>query len=172
MTDSRPKSRKPEKDRLARPGATPTSTASTKYVATDYATNPKAPVGQWCCAPTSTLGPFPAKPTANTESPNYCGQCVSYVKVLCPTMPATTQWSPGDLVKTSTTIAEGTVIANFDSANKYMGHAAIYVSKDSAGINVYDQWVSGAGKAIGPRKLTYGGAGSSNNGDLFYVVTS
>lgn len=171
MTDKKSDSKTDGRTPSSAPAAN-VSAATRTYISTDYATNPKAPVNQWCCAPTSNLGPFTTEPTENTESPHYCGQCVSYVKVLCPTLPQTSAWVPGDLVKTSTTIAGGTIIANFDSTKKYMGHAAVYVSKDSTGINVYDQWVTGTGKAVGPRKIRYGGTGSSNNGDLFYAVTS
>ena len=49
---------------------------------------------------------------------------------------------------------------------------AIYVSQDQEGITVYDQWITGSGKAIGQRKLRFGANGVSNNGDGFYVVES
>ena len=173
MTDRKPKAPKADSGRPPGVPAAPVTAAVRKrYVAKDYATHPKAPVGKWVCAPTSELGPFKDEPTDNTEAPHYCGQCVSYVRVLCPTLPQTTRWVPGDLAKTSTDIEEGTIIATFDSANRYMGHAAVYVSRDEKGLNVYDQWVTGKGKAIGPRPLRYGAPGSSNNGDLFYIVTS
>src|SRR5262249_36861795 len=52
------------------------------YIAANYATSPKAPIGKWVCAPTSKLAPFSDVPgDAQTRAPDFCGQCVSYVKV-------------------------------------------------------------------------------------------
>ena len=59
------------------------------YIATNYMTNAKAPVGKWACAPTSSLGPFDAAPTDHKSSPDYCGQCVSFAKQACPALPDT-----------------------------------------------------------------------------------
>lgn len=126
---------------------------------------------QWVCTRTSRLGPYNARPPAKQQSdPDYCGQCVSYVTTVCSTIPVGTgKWKKGALVKGNTTIAKGTAIATFvDSV--YSGHAAIYESQDEKGIHVYDQWVSGAGKAIGPRLIRWNGKGVSNNGAGFYVV--
>jgi hypothetical protein len=65
----------------------------------------------------------------------------------------------------------GTVIATFNAAGTYEGHAAIYVSQTSDGVNVYDQYVTPPSpKAVGPRTLRWGAPGNSNNGDKFYVV--
>lgn len=142
------------------------------YISSNYATNPKAPVGQWTCAPTSNLGPFTQAPTGDdTKGTDLCGQCVSYVKKVCPTLPATSSWKKGALVKNNTSIAAGTVIATFNAVGKYQGHAAIYVSQSVAGITVYDQWITPPNpKAIGSRLLRWGAQGNSNNGDNFYVV--
>jgi len=48
-------------------------------------------------------------------------------------------------------------------------HAAIYLSHDSQGIRVWDQWL---GQPVHERVIHYhGGSGSpSNDGDKFYVV--
>jgi len=142
------------------------------YVSSNYATNANAPVGKWVCTRTSSLGPYAAHPAADERhDPDYCGQCVSYVTTVCPTIPVNTgSWSKGVPVKGNTTIAAGTAIATFNASGTYVGHAAIYVSQDKVGIQVYDQWITGAGKAVGPRTLRWGGAGVSNNGDGFHVV--
>lgn len=142
------------------------------YVATNYKTHPKAPVGQWVCSPTVTLGPFSTAPTDKAAGPNYCGQCVSYVKTVCPTLPATGSWVKGDAVKDNKDILPGTVIATFDDKGKYLGHAAIYVSQnEEVGISVYDQWVTPPSpKAIGPRTIKWNGAGTVNNGNCYFVV--
>jgi hypothetical protein len=142
------------------------------YVSADYSNNPKAPLGKWTCAPSSSLGPFESAPSGNqTKGVDLCGQCVSYVKTVCPSLPATSYWKRGAAVKENKALLPGTVIATFNSSGKYEGHAAIYVNQTSAGINVYDQWVTPPNpKAVGPRLLRWGARGNSNNGDNFYVV--
>jgi len=142
------------------------------YKATNYANNSSAPVDKWTCAPTSSLGPLDDVPEiADTKGPNFCGQCVSYVKQVCPTLPATSAWTKGDAAKDNKTIAAGTVIATFNASGRYEGHAAIYVGQDTIGINVYDQYITPPNpKAVGPRTLRWGAKGNSNNGDNFYVV--
>lgn len=142
------------------------------YISSNYKDNPAAPVGQWTCAPTSNLGPFDDVPAdANTHGHDLCGQCVSYVKKVCPALPATASWKKGAAVKDNVHISPGTVIATFDAHGNYRGHAAIYVGQDSVGINVYDQYVTPPSpKAVGPRPLRWGAHGVSNNGDNFYVV--
>jgi len=142
------------------------------YRSINYKSNAKAPIGMWTCAPGSSLGPFDEVPeVADTKAPNYCGQCVSYVKQVCPSLPPTILWSQGAPVKGNTDISSGTVIATFNSAGKYWGHAAMYVSQDAAGIAVYDQYgAPPSPKEVGPRLLRFGASGDVNNGDKFYVV--
>jgi hypothetical protein len=142
------------------------------YISSNYLNNANAPVGKWTCAPSSGLGPFAQPPTGtDTKGLNLCGQCVSYVKRVCPALPATAHWSQGSAVKGNKEIMAGTVIATFNAAGKYEGHAAIYVNQNVAGINVYDQYVTPPSpKAVGPRLLSWGAHGRSNNGDNFYVV--
>lgn len=142
------------------------------YVSSNYQNNPAAPVGKWTCAPTSSLAPFGTAPSGdNTRGTDLCGQCVSYVKKVCPTLPATVSWRKGAAVKDNTTIQPGTVIATFNNVGHYQGHAAIYVGQTSAGINVYDQYVTPPSpKAVGQRLLRWGAHGNSNNGDNFHVV--
>jgi hypothetical protein len=142
------------------------------YVSSNYATHVDAPVGKWTCAPTSSLSPFAKAPSgSDTKGTNLCGQCVSYVKVVCPSLPRTANWKKGAAVKGNATIVAGTVIATFNASGSYEGHAAIYVSQNETGVTVYDQWVTPPNpKAVGQRVLRWGAHGNSNNGDNFYVV--
>jgi len=144
------------------------------YVSPNYATHPNAPKDNWVCTRTSSLGPFaaPTKPAdGQRHNPDFCGQCVSYVVTVCPDIPVNTgRWTKGTPVKDDNTIAEGTAIATFDAQGNYLGHAAIYVKQDAVGIHVYDQWITGTGKAIGPRVIRWKGIGVSNNGEGFHVV--
>ena len=49
-----------------------------------------------------------------------------------------------------------------------MGHAAIYISQDSAGIQVWDQWI---GHLVSQRTIRWdSGPSISNNGNSFYVI--
>lgn len=142
------------------------------FVSLNYASNASAPLKQWVCTRTSNLGPYNSLPATSTRStPDYCGQCVSYVTTVCPTIPVnTSKWTKGVAVKGNTTILAGTAIATFNTTGNYHGHAAIYDGQDDKGIQVYDQWVTGTGKALGKRTLKWGANGVSNNGDGFYVV--
>jgi hypothetical protein len=145
---------------------------SMAYVSTNYANNLNAPVDKWTCAPTSSLAPFSQVPSGDdTKGLNLCGQCVSYVKRVCPTLPATSSWKKGAAVRNNKDILTGTVIATFNANGQYHGHAAIYVSQGPDGILVYDQYVTPPSpKAVGARTLRWGAGGNSNNGDNFYVV--
>jgi hypothetical protein len=142
------------------------------YISTNYMNNPNAPVGKWTCSPTSDLAPFKKVPAGDdTKGDKLCGQCVSYVKKVCPTCPPTNSWKKGLPVKNNKSIVPGTVIATFNKSETYEGHAAIYISQNPVGINVYDQYVTPPSpKAVGPRTLRWGAHGNSNNGDNFYVV--
>lgn len=68
-----------------------------------------------------------------------------------------------------------TCIATFEGG-RYPGrksgnHAAVYISHDETGIEVYDQWV---GRPIGKRRIQFYAKGDmsnpSNNGNCFYVI--
>lgn len=141
------------------------------YVSQNYLSNADAPMDQWICTRTSSLGPYKAMPPAKQRGgPDFCGQCVSYVTTVCPTIPvATSKWKKGVPVKGNTSITKGTAIATFVN-DRYFGHAAIYESQNDKGIRVYDQWVTGAGKAVGSRLIKWDGNGVSNNGAGFYVI--
>ena len=142
------------------------------YVSSNYKNNPNAPVGQWVCTRTSALGPYTTTPPSDkTHSPNFCGQCVSFVTTVCPTLQVNTAlWKKGALVKGNADILPGTAIATFNEHGHYSGHAAIYDGQDKDGLNVYDQWVTPPARAIHYRPLRFGAHGNSNNGDNFYVI--
>jgi hypothetical protein len=142
------------------------------YVATNYLTNPKAPLGKWVCTRTSAITPYADEPPADkTKGPNFCGQCVSYVTMVCTALPVGTgAWKKGALVKGNKDILAGTAIATFDKNGKYLGHAAVYESQTTVGINVVDQWVTPPASAIHKRMLKFGAHGNANNGDNFYVI--
>ena len=142
------------------------------FVSPNYLNHPAAAQGTWVCSRISSLGPYEEMPPTTTRTtPNFCGQCVSYVTTVCPTIPVnTSQWKKGELVRKNASIAAGTAIATFNASGQYQGHAAIYVRQDNVGIHVVDQWVTGTGKSIGPRLIKWNGVGVSNNGDGFYVV--
>jgi len=141
-------------------------------VSANYTTHADAPMNEWVCTRTSLLGPYKTIPAATQrKTPDFCGQCVSFVTTVCPTIPvATGKWKKGAAVKGQTTLAKGTAIATFNKDGVYSGHAAIYDSQDDKGIHVYDQWVTGAGKAVGPRLIKWNGTGVSNNGAGFHVI--
>jgi hypothetical protein len=101
------------------------------------------------------------------------GECVAYVKATA-RAPATSQWRRGKIVKGAMDIAEGTAIATFDPKGHYenvsgKSHAAIYVSQDANGIQVYDQWRA---HPVAMRTIRFNnpGHGGSNDGDAFYVI--
>jgi hypothetical protein len=142
------------------------------HLAVNYVSNPKAPLGKWVCTRTSSIGPYDQVPPADKQNnPNFCGQCVSFVTTVCPTIPVNTgAWKKGAQVKGSKTILPGTAIATFGSYGTFSGHVAIYESQTLVGINVVDQWVTPPAKAIHKRLLRFGAHGNSNNGDNFFIV--
>jgi hypothetical protein len=95
---------------------------------------------------------------------------VSYVKAVVPLLPQTTLWKKGALVKKNATVKAGTVIATFNASGHYFGHAAIYESQTTDGLNVVDQWIASPAQPIHRRMLRFGAHGDVNNGDKFYVV--
>ena len=144
------------------------------FVSLNYKTHPNAPMDNWVCTRTSLLGPYATHPpAAQRTGPDFCGQCVSYVTTVCPTIPVrTAEWVKGVPVKGNQAIVEGTAIATFDANGRYRGHAAIYVSQDEHGILVFDQWITGAGKAVSSRKIRWDGSGVSNYGAGYHVIES
>ena len=84
----------------------------------------------------------------------------------------TDTWNQGKKVFGDNSIEAGTAIASFNDNGEYdcdFGcHAAIYISQDSNGIKVYDQWQE---KNWGERTLlTTASNPQSNQADRFYVI--
>lgn len=101
------------------------------------------------------------------------GQCVEFVQH-CASAPHTSSWRKGAKVRGGQ-IRSGTAIATFDETGRYPNrstgnHAAIYISQTTAGIWVYDQWVSQG--EVRKRFIRFkNGVGSpSNDGDRFYII--
>jgi hypothetical protein len=141
------------------------------YVSQNYLTNADAPMDVWVCTRTSKLGPYKTiPPEKQRKGSDFCGQCVSFVTTVCPSIPVGAgNWKKGSPVKGNLKLAKGTAIATFPNGT-YSGHAAIYESQDGKGMTVYDQWVTGAGKAIGSRVIKWDGNGIANKGDGYYVI--
>ncbi|WP_341675584.1 BPSL0067 family protein [Niveibacterium sp. SC-1] len=105
-------------------------------------------------------------------------QCVALVKQYTKA-PASSLWREGATAKGDLQLKKGTAIATFTGgvyANHASGnHAAIYISQDSAGLTVVDQW--SASGTIRLRRLPFLGRDKngayvtpSNNGDAFAVI--
>lgn len=104
------------------------------------------------------------------------GQCVAYVQQASGA-PLTANWSQGDLVRGNPTIQPGTAIATFGPDGTYTNstdgssHAAIYMSQDDAGLQVWDQWT---GQPVHQRTIRFQGGAPGvhpvNDGDAFYVI--
>ena len=77
----------------------------------------------------------------------------------------------------NTDLKPGTVIATFDSSDRYgntldgNSHAAIYLGQDKHGIQVMDQW---AGKTAAIRTIPWSNPSgiAANTGAAFHVVQS
>lgn len=104
-------------------------------------------------------------------------ECVEFVRQAT-NAPQTTKWVRGRLVKSfsSGELPRGTAIATFDDNGNYptdtLGrHAAIYLSHNSEGIEVLDQWNS-QGEVL-KRLIRFHrppGTKRSNDADTFYVI--
>ena len=99
---------------------------------------------------------------------SYKGECVSYVKRAATGVPQTSLWKKVSQVKGMAGVKKGTAIATFNSHDRYFGHAAIFVAQNTAGLQVWDQWV---GHAVAPRTIAFRGKGDAvNDGDQFFVI--
>ena len=104
------------------------------------------------------------------------GQCVPFVQKASGA-PQTTQWIRGKKIKGDFTITEGTAIATFNVEGKYTNardgtsHAAVYISQESLGVKVWDQW---KGQPVHQRTIRFQGSAVGvkpvNDGDAFYIV--
>ena len=107
-------------------------------------------------------------------------QCVALVQHYA-LAPKTSLWTQGVQAKGSTMLTKGTALATFVDGkypNKSHGnHAALYVSQDTTGIWVMDQWAGDTDKpTISKRRMKFKGMvgtayiDPSNNGDAMYVI--
>lgn len=121
-------------------------------------------------------GPYVAtdtQPFMGTLVPD--GQCVAFVKVAAKA-PHTAAWRRGARVRGNAAVHPGTAIATFDANGAYgnhtdgSSHAAIFVSQDTNGLTVLDQFVFPRTKSVGQRTLAFGHGTPANNGDDFFVI--
>ena len=102
------------------------------------------------------------------------GQCVAFVQAAAHA-PNTGAWTAGLQVLRAQpgTIEKGTIIATLVDGHypnhAHGNHAAVYISHDSHGIQVWDQWL---GQAVHMRTIhDHGDSGNpSNDASRFYVV--
>ena len=99
------------------------------------------------------------------------GQCVDFVKAASGA-PQTSLWKEGVKVK-GAIILTGTAIATFIGgeypSHAHGNHAAIYVSQNTDGLVVWDQWT---GQPVHQRTIHFraGAVDPSNDGDAFSVI--
>ncbi|TWB21905.1 hypothetical protein FBZ89_104153 [Nitrospirillum amazonense] len=116
----------------------------------------------------------PPKPNVGT------GQCVALIEAYTSVpKPASVFWKEGSAVRGNTSLKMGTAIATFVNgkypSHSHGNHAAFYISQDSTGIWVVDQYSTSHG--IFKRHLSFKGKNEdgtyknpSNNGDAFSVI--
>ena len=108
-------------------------------------------------------------------------QCVALLQHYI-AAPNTKQWERGDDVLENITILKGTAIATFVDkiyeSNKTGNHAAFYVSQDSNGITIMDQWSNDTKKPkVSSRYLRKKGKNEnggyiepSNNAEAYSII--
>ena len=105
------------------------------------------------------------------------GQCVALVQAANPSIGPTRNWQCGVPVQGNTELRPGTIIATFDSSDRYANaldgssHAAIYLGQNDRGIQVMDQW---AGNTAAARTIPWTNPSGvvANTGTAFHVVQS
>ena len=105
------------------------------------------------------------------------GQCVALVQAANPGIGPTRSWQCGVPVQGNTELRPGTIIATFDSSDRYANaldgssHAAIYLGQNERGIQVMDQW---AGNTAAARTIPWTNPSGipANTGTAFHVVQS
>lgn len=102
-------------------------------------------------------------------------ECVALVQQYAKT-PTTMYWREGSKVRGNRSLQEGTAIATF-SKGKYVNrrtgnHAALYLSQDSTGIWVIEQFRSIKKGRIAKRHISFkcGKDSPSNDGDAYSVI--
>jgi hypothetical protein len=86
--------------------------------------------------------------------------------------------APGRKSKNRESDQTGSVVATFDPNGRYgnhidgRSHAAIYLGRNAAGIQVLDQWNGHAVQPVHERTIRFrnGHGVKANDGDQFYVV--
>lgn len=121
-----------------------------------------------------------APPTDHRAKNVGTGQCVALIEAYTSApKPAAVFWTEGIQVRGNDAIKIGTAIATFVGgkyqSHQHGNHAAFYISQDSTGLWVVDQFIGSHG--IHKRHLAFQGKnpdGSyknpSNNGDAFSVI--
>jgi hypothetical protein len=104
------------------------------------------------------------------------GHCVPFVQEASGA-PQTSLWKRGKRVRGDYGIRVGTAIATFSAEGRYTNsldgtsHAAMYVTQDAVGIQVWDQW---KGQPVHKRWIRFQGGAPGvkpvNDGDAFYVI--
>jgi hypothetical protein len=127
-----------------------------------------------------------AKPGASFITADYAryigrsvgsGQCVALAQATNPSIGPTRNWQCGVPVQGNTELRPGTIIATFDSSDRYSNaldgssHAAIYLGQNERGIQVMDQW---AGNTAVARTIPWTNPSgvAANTGTAFHVVQS
>jgi hypothetical protein len=101
------------------------------------------------------------------------GHCVAFVRAAAD-VPHTSLWVRGDAVA-GVSVPAGTAIATFDHAGRYANrtdgssHAAIFLVRHGAGINVWDQWLD---HPVSQRTIRWkDGAGDAvDDASRYYVI--
>jgi hypothetical protein len=99
------------------------------------------------------------------------GECVAFVQEAAHA-PETANWKRAGLVRGDLSIPQGAAIATFEQNGRYgnqpgRSHAAIYISQNDQGLNVWDQW---KGHNVDKRLKRFGGTTPVDDGDQFYVI--
>jgi len=102
-------------------------------------------------------------------------ECVALVRHYA-SAPPTARWKQGNPVRGNTDIQAGTAIATF-SKGKYLSrrsgnHAAFYLSQNSTGIWVIEQYRNIKNGLVGKRFIPFknGKVSASNDGDVYAVI--
>lgn len=102
-------------------------------------------------------------------------ECVALVQYYAKA-PTTMHWKEGTRVKGAKDLRAGTAIATFSKGkygNRRTGnHAALYLSQDSSGIWVIEQFRNIKGGLIAKRYIAFrnGEGSASNDGDAYSVI--
>lgn len=104
------------------------------------------------------------------------GHCVAFVRRVSD-VPHTSLWRRGALVNDLEPPPINAIVATFDAHGRYANaldgssHAAVFLSRHDAGIEVIDQWV---GQPVHYRTIRFrqGQGHAANDADRFFVVVT